>query len=153
MRPGADAVRPKATESLGAARVFSSLSVARVAAIAGERGGTDEARPHAALPLGPRWWPREARLNPRGRAASSRTRSSQKPSESEGQVADREQPDPVAHDEPNRVSREDSPQANAALGVAGLGVILYVLAIFIAEGRNEWLWPLALVLGAAGAIM
>ena len=68
-------------------------------------------------------------------------------------MADREQPDPVARDEPNRVSREDSPQANAALGVAGLGIILYVLAIFIAEERNEWLWPLALVLGAAGAIM
>jgi len=68
-------------------------------------------------------------------------------------MADREQPDPVTHEEPNRVSREDSLQATAALGVAALGVILYVLAIFIAEGRNEWLWPLALVLGAAGAIM
>ena len=69
-------------------------------------------------------------------------------------MADPEQPGHVAHDETNRDSRGDSPQANAALGVAGLGVILYVLAIFIAgEGRNDWLWPLALVFGAAGAII
>jgi hypothetical protein len=50
-------------------------------------------------------------------------------------------------------STEDSPQANAALGIAALAVVLFVLALVIAQEGNDWLWPVAGVVGAAGAVM
>ena len=48
---------------------------------------------------------------------------------------------------------QDSSRANLALALAGVAVLLYILAIFIAEDSNaDWLWPVSAVVGAAGAI-
>ena len=42
-----------------------------------------------------------------------------------------------------------------ALGLSVVGALLYVVAMFVAgeDGSNEWMWPVAGVLGLAGAIM
>ena len=45
-----------------------------------------------------------------------------------------------------------SPRVNAALGLAGVAVALFVVAVIFAQEGNDWLWPLAGVVGAIAAI-
>ena len=46
------------------------------------------------------------------------------------------------------------PRTNAALGVSALAVVLYVVAMMLDEnGDYGWLWPVAGLAGAAGAVM
>ena len=55
--------------------------------------------------------------------------------------------------QPGPAKREDYPLARGALGLAGVAVVLFVLAMFIAgQDRNEWLWPLAGLIGGIAAI-
>ena len=44
-------------------------------------------------------------------------------------------------------------RADVAVGVAGLAVVLYVIAMIVAEEDNGWLWPVAGLVGLAGAIL
>ena len=52
-------------------------------------------------------------------------------------------------------STGDSPQATPALGISALAVVLFIVALVLEQTGNEveWLWPVAGVLGAVGAIM
>ncbi|HVE98498.1 MAG TPA: hypothetical protein VNA12_04895 [Mycobacteriales bacterium] len=46
------------------------------------------------------------------------------------------------------------PRANTALGVSALAVLLYVVAMILDErGDYGWLWPVAGLVGGAGAVM
>lgn len=45
----------------------------------------------------------------------------------------------------------DASRANVAVGLAGAAAILFVTAMIVAQEGNDWLWPLAGVLGGAGA--
>jgi len=46
----------------------------------------------------------------------------------------------------------DTSRANVAVGLAGAAALAFVIAMIVAEDdSNEWLWPLAGLLGAAGA--
>ncbi|HWL37794.1 MAG TPA: hypothetical protein VNQ77_16520 [Frankiaceae bacterium] len=45
----------------------------------------------------------------------------------------------------------DTSRANVAVGLAGAAVIVFVIAIIVAQEGNDWLWPLAGILGGAGA--
>ena len=47
----------------------------------------------------------------------------------------------------------DESRGAIALGVAVLAVLLFVVAIFVAQEENDWLWPLAGLLGGAAAVM
>ena len=50
-------------------------------------------------------------------------------------------------------ARDQAPRANIALALAGVAVALYIVAVIVAqEEKNEWLWPLTGVVGAAAAI-
>ncbi len=51
-----------------------------------------------------------------------------------------------------RPAAEDSSRANAALALAGGALLLYIIAMIVAQDDNGWLWPLAGVVGAAAAI-
>ena len=46
-------------------------------------------------------------------------------------------------------------RTNLALGLSGAGLVVFVIAMFVAgeDGANDWMWPVAGVLGLAGAIM
>lgn len=46
------------------------------------------------------------------------------------------------------------PRVNAALALAGLGVVLFVVAIVVTQDdQNDWLWPLTGAVGAVAAVM
>ena len=45
-----------------------------------------------------------------------------------------------------------SPSTNLALGLAGAAVLVFVIAMVVATDGNDWLWPLAGLLGASGAV-
>jgi hypothetical protein len=47
----------------------------------------------------------------------------------------------------------DSSNANVALGLSGAAVLLLVVAMFVATDGNDWLWPLAALLGGIGAFL
>lgn len=42
-------------------------------------------------------------------------------------------------------------RANVAVGLAGSAVVVFVIAMIVAQDGNDWLWPLAGVLGGTGA--
>ncbi len=44
-------------------------------------------------------------------------------------------------------------RTNFALGVAVMAVVLWVVAMLVAQEENDWLWPLAGLVGGAGAIL
>jgi hypothetical protein len=44
-------------------------------------------------------------------------------------------------------------RAKTALGIAGLAVVLYVVAMVVAQEENGWLWPVAGLVGGAAAVM
>lgn len=44
-------------------------------------------------------------------------------------------------------------RANVAVGLAGLAVALYVIAMIVAQDDNGWLWPVAGVVGGAAAVV
>lgn len=44
-------------------------------------------------------------------------------------------------------------RTNFALGVAVMAVALWVVAMLVAQEENDWLWPLAGLVGGAGAIL
>ena len=46
-----------------------------------------------------------------------------------------------------------SSRANLALGLSGLAVVLFVIAMIVAQEDNSWLWPVAGLLGGIGAVM
>lgn len=47
----------------------------------------------------------------------------------------------------------ESPRASAALGLAGVAVAVFVVAVILDDQEgNDWLWPLAGVVGAVAAI-
>ena len=52
-----------------------------------------------------------------------------------------------------RATTDTTSRANVALGVAALGVLLYVIAIVLDDADGEWLWPLAALVGGVGAVM
>ena len=43
-------------------------------------------------------------------------------------------------------------RANFAFGLAVVAVVLYVLAMIVAQEENGWLWPVAGLLGGAAAV-
>jgi hypothetical protein len=43
-------------------------------------------------------------------------------------------------------------RANLAFGLAVVAVVLYVLAMIVAQEENGWLWPVAGLLGGAAAV-
>lgn len=45
----------------------------------------------------------------------------------------------------------DASRANVAVGLAGAAVVVFVIAMIVAQDDNDWLWPLAGVLGGVGA--
>lgn len=47
----------------------------------------------------------------------------------------------------------ESPRAHAALGVAGLAVVLFVVALVVAQEGNDWLWPLTGLVGLVAALL
>ena len=44
-------------------------------------------------------------------------------------------------------------RATTALGVAVLAVVLYVIAMVVAQEKNDWLWPVAGVVGGVAAVL
>ncbi len=46
-----------------------------------------------------------------------------------------------------------SSRANISLGLAGLAVVLYVIAMMLSEDDSGWLWPVAGLAGGAAAVM
>ena len=60
----------------------------------------------------------------------------------------------MAGDAAGRAAAGDhAPRANIALALAGVAVALYIVAMIVAQDeKNDWLWPLAGVVGAAAAI-
>lgn len=55
-------------------------------------------------------------------------------------------------EQPGQVADADSSRANIALGLAVVGVVLYIIAMIVAQEENGWLWPVAGLIGGAGAI-
>jgi hypothetical protein len=49
-------------------------------------------------------------------------------------------------------STDTTSRANLALGVSALAVVLWIVAMIVAQETNGWLWPLSGLVGAAGAI-
>ncbi len=49
-------------------------------------------------------------------------------------------------------SASSASRASVAVGLAVTAVLLYVIAMAVAEDDNGWLWPLAGVVGAAAAL-
>ena len=47
----------------------------------------------------------------------------------------------------------DSSNANVALGLSAVAALLFVIAMVVANDGNDWLWPLAGVLGGIGAFL
>ena len=45
----------------------------------------------------------------------------------------------------------DSSNANVALGLSAAAALLFVVAMVVATDGNDWLWPLAGLLGGVGA--
>lgn len=57
-------------------------------------------------------------------------------------------------DSADRTTTTDESKANLALGLALLGLVLYVIAMIVAqEEDNGWLWPVAGLTGGAGAVV
>ena len=48
---------------------------------------------------------------------------------------------------------ENASRVNVALGVSVAAVVLWVVAMIVAQEGNEWLWPLSGVVGAIGAVL
>ena len=48
---------------------------------------------------------------------------------------------------------ENASRANIALGVSVAAVVLWVVAMIVAQEENGWMWPLAGVVGAIGAVL
>lgn len=44
-------------------------------------------------------------------------------------------------------------RVDIALLISALAAVVYVIAMVVAQEDNEWLWPLAGVLGAIGAVL
>ena len=40
-----------------------------------------------------------------------------------------------------------------ALGVSLVGLVLFIVAIMIAQEENDWLWPVAGLIGGIGAVL
>ena len=54
----------------------------------------------------------------------------------------------------DRTTTPDESKANLAVGLAILALVLYVVAMIIAqEEENGWLWPVAGLVGGAGAVV
>ena len=47
----------------------------------------------------------------------------------------------------------DSSSANVALGISAVAALLFVIAMVVANDGNDWLWPVAGVLGGVGAFL
>ena len=50
-------------------------------------------------------------------------------------------------------ARSTASRANIALGLAGLAVILYVIAMIVAQDGTDWLWPVSGLVGAVAAVL
>ena len=44
-------------------------------------------------------------------------------------------------------------RANTALAIAVVSVVLYIVAMVVAQEDNDWLWPVAGLVGGAAAVM
>ena len=54
----------------------------------------------------------------------------------------------------DRTAAPTESKANLAVGLALLGLVLYIVAMIVAqEEDNGWLWPVAGLIGGAGAVM
>ena len=51
------------------------------------------------------------------------------------------------------VATDTPSKATTALAVSGVAVVLYIVAMIVAQDSNEWLWPLSGVVGLVGAVM
>lgn len=50
-------------------------------------------------------------------------------------------------------SAGESPRATAALGIAGLAVVLFIVSLIVAQEGNDWLWPLTGLVGLVAAVL
>ena len=53
----------------------------------------------------------------------------------------------------NTASPAGTSRTTMALGISVLAVVIFIAAMLFAQERNDWLWPLAGVVGGIGAIM
>ena len=51
------------------------------------------------------------------------------------------------------VTSADASRTNLAVGLAALALVLYIVAMIVAQEENDWLWPVAGLVGLAAAIM
>ncbi len=58
-----------------------------------------------------------------------------------------------SHVMPDGTTTDSGSRANVALGVSALAVIVWVVAMIVAQEDNDWMWPLAGLLGGVGAVM
>ena len=58
----------------------------------------------------------------------------------------------MAHQPTDRVTGPVSQRTDLALGLAVVALILYVVAMVIAQEKNDWLWPVAGLVGGAAAV-
>ena len=57
------------------------------------------------------------------------------------------------NDPTDHIATTDESRANMALGIAILALVLFVAAMFVAGEDNDWLWPVAGVVGGIAAGM